>query len=40
MWVSLGVYSFDSGVSTVSLSDDANEYVIADAIKLEYLALP
>ena len=31
-WVYLGNYSFD-GASSVSLSDDADEYVIADAIK-------
>jgi len=35
-WISLGAYSFDAGATTIVLSDDADDYVIADAIKLEY----
>ena len=34
-WVLLGTFSFNAGANTVSLSDDANEYVIADAVKLQ-----
>ncbi|MGE0875506.1 MAG: RHS repeat-associated core domain-containing protein [Burkholderiales bacterium] len=33
-WNLLGTYSFNAGASTVSLSDDANGYVIADAVML------
>ena len=32
-WVSLGVYSFEAGPASVALSDDADGYVIADAIR-------
>jgi hypothetical protein len=36
MWNYLGTYSFTAGTSgSVVLSDDANEYVIADAVKFE-----
>ena len=34
-WNLLGSYYFDVGVYTVVLSDDANEYVMADAVKFE-----
>ena len=34
-WNCLGIYYFDEGVCSVELSDDANGYVIADAIKFE-----
>ena len=35
-WVSLGTYSFNVGNNTrVILSDDADQYVVADAVKLE-----
>jgi RHS repeat-associated protein len=34
-WQLLGTYSFDAGTATVSLSDDANGYVIADAVMLQ-----
>ncbi len=33
-WNLLGTYTFDAGASTVSLSDEANGYVIADAVML------
>ncbi|MDJ0863505.1 MAG: RHS repeat-associated core domain-containing protein [Gammaproteobacteria bacterium] len=33
-WQLLGSYAFPAGTATVSLSDDANGYVIADAVKL------
>jgi len=33
-WNLLGSYSFNAGAASVSLSDDANEYVIADAVML------
>ena len=33
-WVSLGVFNFNAGAASIVLSDDANEIVIADAIKL------
>jgi RHS repeat-associated protein len=33
-WQLLGTYSFAAGTNTVSLSDDANDYVIADAVML------
>ena len=33
-WVSLGVYNFNAGTASVVLSDDANQFVIADAIRL------
>ncbi|MCK4817679.1 hypothetical protein KA005_18060, partial [bacterium] len=33
-WNSLGVYTFNKGESTILLTDDANQAVIADAIKL------
>ena len=33
-WQLLGTYSFDAGAATVSLSDDAKGYVIADAVML------
>ncbi|MCA9405779.1 MAG: hypothetical protein KC684_04530, partial [Candidatus Omnitrophica bacterium] len=33
-WYSLGVYDFTTGPVIVTLSDDANGYVVADAIKL------
>ncbi|MFK4041822.1 exo-alpha-sialidase [Nonomuraea wenchangensis] len=35
-WVSLGEYSFAAGVATVELADDANGYVIADAVRILY----
>ncbi|MCL4535478.1 MAG: N-acetylmuramoyl-L-alanine amidase [Bacteroidetes bacterium] len=34
-WVSLGTYSFDAGPARVSLSDDANGVVIADAVRFQ-----
>jgi len=34
-WNSLGVYTFNKGENTILLSDDADQAVIADAIKLE-----
>jgi hypothetical protein len=37
-WQSLGVYSFGSGSYKVSLSDNANDVVIADAIRLEFVS--
>ncbi|MGH7603983.1 MAG: RHS repeat-associated core domain-containing protein [Gemmatimonadaceae bacterium] len=33
-WQLLGTYSFDAGATTISLSDDANGYVIADAVMI------
>ncbi len=33
-WVSLGVYSFDAGSASVILSGDADDAVVADAVKL------
>jgi RHS repeat-associated protein len=33
-WQLLGTYSFNAGAATVSLSDDADGYVIADAVML------
>lgn len=33
-WVHLGSYPFDQGMSPIVLSDDADGYVIADAVKL------
>lgn len=33
-WQLIGTYSFNAGAATVSLSDDANGYVIADAVML------
>jgi RHS repeat-associated protein len=33
-WQLLGTYSFDAGAATVSLSDEANGYVVADAVML------
>jgi RHS repeat-associated protein len=33
-WQLLGSYSFNAGATTVSLSDDANGYVIADAVMI------
>jgi hypothetical protein len=33
-WVSLGIFNFNTGSASIILSDDANEFVIADAIKL------
>ncbi len=33
-WNLLGTWAFDAGVATISLSDNANGYVIADAIML------
>ena len=33
-WQLLGTYSFDAGPATISLSDEANGYVIADAVML------
>jgi RHS repeat-associated protein len=33
-WVPLGSFSFNAGATTISLSDEANEYVIADAVML------
>ncbi|MGE0874428.1 MAG: hypothetical protein AB7O31_07140 [Burkholderiales bacterium] len=33
-WNLLGTYTFNAGASTVSLSDEANGYVIADAVML------
>ena len=33
-WVSLGVFNFNAGTASIVLSTDANEIVIADAIKL------
>jgi RHS repeat-associated protein len=34
-WQLLGTYSFDAGNATITLSDDANGYVIADAVMLQ-----
>jgi alpha-L-rhamnosidase len=40
-WVSLGTYNFDHGTSGhVMLSNDANEYVVADAVMFEPAAEP
>jgi RHS repeat-associated protein len=33
-WQLLGTYSFNAGATSISLSDDANDYVIADAVML------
>ena len=33
-WAPLGSFSFNAGTATISLSDDANDYVIADAVML------
>lgn len=33
-WNLLGTYAFNAGAATVSLSDEANDYVIADAVML------
>ncbi|MEV6971270.1 exo-alpha-sialidase [Hamadaea sp. NPDC051192] len=33
-WVPLGAYSFAAGTATVSLSNDADGYVVADAVRL------
>jgi RHS repeat-associated protein len=33
-WALLGSFSFNAGAATISLSDDANDYVIADAVML------
>ena len=33
-WNLLGSFGFDAGTATISLSDDANDYVIADAVML------
>jgi hypothetical protein len=41
VWVSLGTYSFDQGTSGhVVLSNDADEYVVADAVMFEPLLEP
>jgi len=34
-WQLLGTYTFDAGSATITLSDDANGYVIADAVMLQ-----
>jgi RHS repeat-associated protein len=34
-WVLLGTYSFNAGSASVVLSDNANEYVVADAVKFQ-----
>jgi len=39
-WKHLGVFSFTSGTITVTLADDANEYVIADAVRIERISEP
>ena len=39
-WVSLGIYPFTHGDASVILSDDANEYVIADAIRFTKIDSP
>ena len=36
-WYSLGVFTFNAGPASVTLSNDANQYVIADAIRLIYV---
>ena len=36
----LGEYTLQAGTLSVVLSDDANEYVIADAVQVDYLAPP
>jgi RHS repeat-associated protein len=33
-WQLLGTYTFDAGATTIGLSDDANGYVIADAVMI------
>ena len=33
-WQLLGTYSFNAGATTLSLSDEANDYVVADAVML------
>ncbi len=33
-WQALGTFSFNAGNATVSLSDEANDYVVADAVML------
>ena len=35
-WRSLGEYTFNVGTASVRLTDDANGYVIADAVRLVY----
>ncbi|PTM60037.1 N-acetylmuramoyl-L-alanine amidase [Desmospora activa] len=37
-WVSIGSYSFDSGANKIIQSDDANGYIIADAVRLKLTA--
>lgn len=39
-WNTLGTYTFDRGETTVTLSDDADQTVIADAIKFVYRTAP
>ena len=33
-WQALGAFSFNAGNATISLSDEANDYVVADAVML------
>ena len=40
MWQSLGTYDITTGTLTVQLTDDADGKVIADAIRIEWLATP
>jgi hypothetical protein len=40
MWVDLGTYEFASGPNKVVLSDNADNLVVADAIKVEYVPVP
>ena len=40
IWNSLGSYDFEQGETTVVLSDDADGFVIADAIKFVYRTAP
>jgi subtilisin family serine protease len=39
-WKHLGVFSFTNSTLTVTLADDANEFVIADAVRIERVGEP
>lgn len=39
-WDHLGEYAISSGTLKVVLTDDANEFVIADAVRVEFLSAP
>jgi hypothetical protein len=40
LWISLGIFSFDAGSASVVLSDDADGWVCADAIKIVEVTAP